>query len=142
MLATSAAAVVVLNIGSGGCARPICEPNALDGAVFTGTVTAVSDDGGVSLSVESVETVADRATVPPRPSDGATTAVPPSNVLAQVRSGATVTVVFPPVQVEHLRRDVGQRYRVVARLDQERTRLRAELQDIDVRCGQTTRADG
>ena len=115
-----------------------CEPTVgAQEAIFEGTVGAVADDGVVQLTVESVTppTTLNTTTVVGGPT---TTAAP---VLATVTAGATVTVAFPAEQVEHLRRDIGERYRVRAYPDDTGDALRSQLNDFEYPCGPTKLAD-
>jgi hypothetical protein len=124
-----------------GCAKSNCDYSVLDGAIFFGTVSSVADDGRATLAVESVVTVSDAGTVPRPPVFGVTTPATASAELSHLSAGVPVTVQFPLVQVAHLRRDIGKRYKVVASLNQSRTHLEADLQDMDLPCGRTVLAD-
>jgi hypothetical protein len=115
------------------------------GVAFVGTVGTVADDGSVTLHVESVDSVWDRGTIPQPPAFGITTPATATPAIVAVSPGATVTVQFPKVQVDHLRRDIGKRYRVDAWVDKpqgpEAATLAAELNDMDRPCGDTRLAD-
>jgi hypothetical protein len=126
----------VVACSSDGCGEPRSDdPNLVQ---FEANVVAVADDGTVDLDVASVSprnTVRTDPTVYGVPHD----TFPPA--LDTVVAGTTVAVVFPEVQVEHLRRDIDERYRVVAWADGETGALTTKLDDIHFPCSPTKLAD-
>jgi len=134
------AVAVALIVAGAGCVGGInCEPTVgAPEAIFEGTVVAVADDGSVQFTVESVTPPTTLNTTTVVVGEPTTTVAP---VLATVTAGATVTVAFPVEQVEHLRRDLGERYRVRAWPDDTGGALRSQLNDFENKCAPTKLAD-
>ena len=110
-----------------------------DVVTFEATVSSVADDGAVELAVESVVPRDTTTRTDPTVFGVPHATTPP--VLDSVAVGSSVTVQFPPEQVEHLRRDIGKRYRVEARVDDATGGLTTQLRDIHAACGPTRLAD-
>lgn len=129
--------VMITSAGMSSCSQGCGDKAAFNGAIFVATITGVTDDGAATLHIESVELVSDLGTIPRPPVFGVTTPATASSSFVGIASGKTVTVDFPKAQVDHLRRDVGKQYRVVAYPSADGSGLSAEVQDIDSPCGET-----
>jgi hypothetical protein len=136
MLVLFATALIGCGVGGHCEVQTSVDPTAV---TFDGTVVAVGDDGAVQLAVESVVPRDTSPRTDPTIFGVPHDTLPP--VLDTVVAGATVTVQFPADQVEHLRRDLGEVYRVWAWSDPTTGTLTTQLDDLKYPCGPTKLAD-